>query len=212
MWKASYGFADVKKVAHDLHDVSKVAKYVSTYSYKGNPANMSALDDGYCLKPRRCTSAHFGIGEDFASLSRYLKCEDIYGSYDPDDEEFVKSHPEIVEDVLARRVYTINGFKYPVPKYIMKKIFWKDETRRNPKTGEEEVAQVATALQRMVTNAIFRHSLDDADRKSREYERTLTSSTKSVCEKFAADVSVQQAEEAFREQDYRQTLLTKDAF
>lgn len=138
-------------------------------------------------------SKHFGVGDpdNLKKLTSYYKCEDVYGEYDINDDKFIpydykdKSPFEIdydlldfqrtdlqdlCESIIARKSYDVNGYHYPIPQYLKRKMFYCNETRIksfNEETGEVtiEVRNVASKLQKLVTSALFKHICADTIRK-----------------------------------------------
>lgn len=129
-WK--YGsVSDVQQVSYTVEDMSKVAHYVSQYANKGN-FDVPYIKDGYCKKPHRCFSFHFGVGdeEDLARRESYWKAEDVFGKYDVNDlSKFSDDERcKLVECVFSRRYYDLNGFTYPIPQFLKKRMFYISRT------------------------------------------------------------------------------------
>ena len=196
-WKNG-SVADIQRVSYTMEDMTSVAHYVSQYANKGS-FDVPYIREGLCKKPRKCFSLNFGIGdeEDLERRISHWKCEDIYGSYDINDlTEFnEETKNSLVEDILKRRYYDLCGFKYPIPQYLKRKMFYinrkdvdlqkismitkdKDEQqqlyeeRNRPRLRRikkpdgtymykvikpSPYAKVASALQTMVTTALFEH-------------------------------------------------------
>ena len=219
-WQKHYGFTFAEKVDGSMTDISKVAKYVGSYTFKGK-YDLGYIKRGFCKKPHRLMSQGFGFGdlEEFKKLESYYKCEDIYGPYDVNDEEFVEKNKETLgDDILRRRYYMINGFKYPLPSYITRKIFYNYEIKtyhcganricfdcpsadtcklfakaRRSKSWQK--TYVPSPVQKLVTDALFKHLRDDADREFGAVERRYESYGDRVQEVASADVFAQKDNE-----------------
>lgn len=125
----TYGsIVDKKKVKYDFEDFSKVSHYVSQYACKGS-FDCPYIFSGHCYLPKRCFSREFGVGdpEELSKRESFWKCEDVFGQYDFDDlssfSDDVRS--ELVSSVFGRRFYDLNGYKYPIPQYLKRRMFYK---------------------------------------------------------------------------------------
>ena len=121
----SFGSVDIREIGSEhidrTADFGKISSYVSKYASKGK-FDCPYIFDGYCFKPRRCSSIGFGFGDDkqYADLQSYLCAFDVYGEYDVLDPP-----PEVSVDVLKqRRKYMLNNYSYPMPKYFVHHFFY----------------------------------------------------------------------------------------
>lgn len=124
-WSSRYGHVDVR-FPSDYDDVAKLAAYVSKYCAKGK-FDCPYIVRGYCKKPRRSVSCNYGLGSDaeYKRLFAFLCAYDVYGDYDPLDAVYVsRFNKDDLELLARRRVYQINGFYYPLPKFLVRKIFY----------------------------------------------------------------------------------------
>lgn len=207
LWKN--GSTDVRTVAGSMEDITKVAKYVGKYASKGE-YDIEPVTKGFAAKPKKMMSQGFGIGnkEEFDRLCDYYLCKDKYGDYDPDDTEFLEKHKDtIVEDVLARREFIVNGYHYPVPKYIMRKIFFNYEKRRDYRTWKYVSVYKANALQTMVTAYLFEHIRRDSDEERARFQRILESHSEDVQSYFVADTNSRENEKRSIEQGFITNLM-----
>lgn len=208
-WQKKFGYTDIQRVTGSMTDISKVAKYVGTYTYKGK-YDLNYIKMDFCVKPHRMMSEHFGYGDqkEFERLVSYYKCEDIYGKYDADDVSFLENHKySIVDDILERRAYYINGFKYPLPKYIQRKIFFRYEERKN-RRGEKVKTYRATYLQQLVTSSIFEHLRSDSNRERERYERYLESLGSDFQQSMALEVASQKIQRNTVEENFINKIHT----
>lgn len=110
----------------DFREIGKLSMYIAKYCTKGK-FDCPYIRQGYCIKPRRSVSEHFGYGSDFDRLKAVVLATE---QTKIDDPFFLNDCPpdlnEYTLQLLAdRRSYNINGFHYPFPKYLLNKIFKK---------------------------------------------------------------------------------------
>lgn len=94
---------------------------MSKYSCKGK-FDCPYISEGYCLKPRRCSSCRFGFGSDsmYDELKRWLLAEDVFGKYDYKN---IEPSEDMVKILASRRYICINEIPYPLPKLFVDEFF-----------------------------------------------------------------------------------------
>lgn len=129
----SYGYNYVEPVSVVNKDGSSgflaAAKYIGKYMYKG-VFECPSVKAGDVEKPRYCTSINFGIDLN-ENLIAFYRCYDIYGKFDINTSMFfdsdsrlnVESLKALHEEVFKRSVVDVNGFKYHLPKNVLKRIW-----------------------------------------------------------------------------------------
>ena len=177
---APLGNVDCRMVSpSDESELRKVSCYLAKYSCKGK-FDCPYIISGYCKKPRRSISEGFGIGSlsSFLQLSSDLLRWDLYGKYDPrnmSDELLELINPDAL---LAKRCIFVNGYPYPVPTYILNKIFgvYESKFKGFEETSEFGCSQKATfgpknylstPLREKVKIALLSRSIADSERASK---------------------------------------------
>lgn len=138
-WRDKFGNVDVRyPKSTDAYEVEKMSAYIAKYCNKGS-FDCPYIAEGFCLKPKRSVSVGFGLGNnlsDFEQLVNYVLAVEVTGLKAKVFEDKGKMccdlpvvDMSVLDDrqlsVLAdRRKYLINGFYYPFPKYLIKKIFY----------------------------------------------------------------------------------------
>lgn len=174
-WKM--GSVDVRSVpSSDISQLSKVSNYLAKYASKGC-YDCPYIFSGHCLAPRRSISENFGVGdaESFAALKYRLCRFDLYGEYDPIT---VNSDTINVNALLRERKYSINGFSYPLPKYLIRKIFFSKKSYYDYREEVTKTHVVASPLQRKVANAVLSDLVKDFEKK---YPESFTPDRKAFC-------------------------------
>lgn len=122
-WSKKYGFTVFKQVPCVSHkDLLNVSRYISKYVVKDEEFRTPSLT---VEKPRLMASV--GFGEPSDEFWNYVLCFDKF-QYDPFEADTITN--EIVLAVLDRLWFTIDGFKYSIPQYaIRKKLYYKDSTQ-----------------------------------------------------------------------------------
>lgn len=163
----------------------KITRYVAKYCTKGK-YDCPYIAEGLCIKPRRSVSQNFGI-PDIDKLRNYLCATDITKVDDP---FFVDDCPPLLDDkcmkvLVSRRTWDINGFKYPVPKYFIDKVFRRSvyflgyrnvgkeffstlKNDPNKKYRYVKTKQITSPLQKEIGHYILADLINDYDRKSQE--------------------------------------------
>lgn len=109
-----YGFTVFKKVSCVSHeDLLNVSRYISKYVVKDEEFKTPSSD---VERPRLMSSLNFGYPDE--RFWDYVLCKDKF-VYDEFDNELITS--EIVLNVLDRFFFTIDGFKYSIPQYAIRK-------------------------------------------------------------------------------------------
>lgn len=118
-WEERYGFTVFKIVpSANQKDLLNVSRYISKYVVKDIEFRSPSLS---VEQPRLMSSIGFGFPDD--NFWNYLLCFDKF-VYDPFDSELLTL--EIAEAVCGRMYFTIDGFKYSIPNYaIRKKLYYK---------------------------------------------------------------------------------------
>lgn len=127
-WSEKYGFTVFRQIPCVSHkDLLNVSRYISKYVVKDDEFKSPSLT---VEQPRLMTS--IGFGEPSDDFWRYVLCLDKF-QYDPFVAETINS--DIVLAVLDRMYFTIDGFKYSIPDYaIRKKLYYKDSSQALRKT------------------------------------------------------------------------------
>lgn len=123
-----YGDVDIDLCNREdrTNDPKKIASYISKYCNKGK-YDCPYIREGKCIKPRRSISKNFGIGtlEQFKELKNNL----LGGSYchtpDPWSNFDLPQSPKQLHYLASQRKYLINNYPYPMPKYLINKVFKK---------------------------------------------------------------------------------------
>lgn len=172
-WRANFGFVDFHKVVPRYHNDNgyvsvddgkfSCANYVSKYLVKGEEYEYKECLAGYCEKPRKCISKDVGFVNDIEpSLERHLFAFDVC-KYDPD--HFDRLSPEkqskVLEMMLKRRYYPINGSCYSLPKNLKYKLFYVKEKQVDGsiKYRPRSVQVAFTNFVRMRNDEIFEKQL-----------------------------------------------------
>lgn len=162
-WQSHFGAVDVRRVeCKDLDSVRKLSSYITKYCSKGR-FDCPYIFSGNCQKPRRSQSLNFGCGSDadFKKLCNVLKRVDLYGDYDLN----------VVPDGFAPaalscvRSYNINGYSYPMPKYLIRKIFF-NHGKEISADGKVRYFSRATPVQKEVSASILADLVCDFKRKA----------------------------------------------
>lgn len=124
----AYGHVDVRWVqdgAEDTDEICKVAAYLAKYCAKG-VYDCPYIAKNYCKKPRRSVSENFGCGSanEWQKLCDVLTGADFLGRYKPNDVKIEDFTEQDFEVLARRRVYNLNGYHYPMPKFLIKKLFY----------------------------------------------------------------------------------------
>lgn len=158
-----YGHVDVDCLGVDPRSrdsqFSKVSTYLSKYATKGSyDCPFIGL---YCHRCRRSSSINFGVGDLF-SLRSYLLAFDKYGEYD------VSSPPSCVSPELlsSRKVYSINGYNYPFPNYLYRKVFNVKFIVYDSCTQKNFVRYRASELQKQTSSFVLKRALANLQRES----------------------------------------------
>lgn len=141
-----YGFSKVEKVKPVNKDGSNgflgASRYIGKYMRKG-AFECSSVKEGFSEKPRLMVSVDLGVDLDDRAIS-YYRCYDLVGKYDlfhvldhfENGKPFVFSENgngnndniltdlrKLHEYVKKRQNITISGFKYSLPKIMLKRIW-----------------------------------------------------------------------------------------
>ena len=117
-----YGHVDVDNGSdpNKPNDPERISKYIAKYCVKGD-FDCPYIKKSFCRKPRRSVSTNFGLGSDFETLKKVHMCTDELGISSPWDE--VELTDRQLSLLASRRAYMINGVPYPLPKYLVNKMF-----------------------------------------------------------------------------------------
>lgn len=204
-WKDRYGHARIDKIKTLRNDYSKVAHYVSKYANKGSFD--CPYIEKYCDKPRKCFSIGFGIGdrEDLLRRVDYWLCRDVYGDYSSTPVSSVDDEKKerMADLILSRKYYDMNGYKYPIPDYIKKKIFYTYEYDYRT----QKVRRVASELQKLVTFTLFKHLRRDVDRECRQIEQSAQNFSAGVQAFFRSYDLSQEAKKEVITKDFVNSIL-----
>lgn len=122
----SFGHVDVDLCNNPLKDNNprKISTYISKYATKGG-YDCPYIKKGIVSKPRRSVSRSFGCGseEDFKKLKDVLFCSDVTKIDDPFNEFDCDLSDNHLKLLLSRRSYMLDNYRYPLPKYLVNKIF-----------------------------------------------------------------------------------------
>lgn len=168
-WQSRFGYAQIDKL--DCHDdVSKISMYVSKYCTKGS-FDCPHIFEGYCIKPRRCVSENFGCGsaESWIKYVSYVCAFDKFGEYDPLAVDGSKLSENDIKFLVSRRTYKINGFNYPNPKFLLRKVFNEKEKLFDAYNRKVVYRSYSSSLQRAVTRYILNDLTADARKKRDEH-------------------------------------------
>lgn len=221
IWK--YGNVDVKNISGHGKDISSVARYVTKYATKGSldcpyivpsePSFETIFDlnslPALCRKPRRFASIGFGIGneEEFENMKNYYLCKDVFGEYSIDNLTNFTSDQltTLVDAVIERKTYNINGFHYPLPRYLKQKIYYIKEKVKSDYDWKKddylfETKVRASKLQNLVAQTVVKHLVRDLNDKQEGLRRYSQVTGKSIRKVLAAhEVALQcQAEAALQ--------------
>lgn len=168
-WSDKFGNVDIR-VVDSNEDVGKIAMYVGKYTAKGK-YDCPYIEQGKCIKPRRAISENFGLREPMQLINQlfpYMDNPDYHivniGSKRKGKEVYVlipfNLHKEqsdgYVRQMLNMRKYMLNGFSYPIPKYIIQKMFYAKIVKVN-EDGRRTYLSRATPLQKQVTQTLLRN-------------------------------------------------------
>lgn len=123
-WEKRYGFTVFKPVAvSSQKDLMNVSRYISKYVVKDDEFKTPSST---VERPRLMSSVGFGFPEE--RFWNYVLCFDKF-KYDPFDSSTITM--DIVESVVDRLFFTIDGFKYSIPNYaIRKRLYYQDFTKK----------------------------------------------------------------------------------
>ena len=119
-----FGYVDLD-VPDKVDSSHRIASYVSKYCCKG--VFDCPYIGQYCRKPRRCVSIDFGKGSesDWEKLKSYILAYDVFGEYNPLLVNSDRFSDNDIRILISRRCIILNGkYKYGVPKYLLKKLFY----------------------------------------------------------------------------------------
>lgn len=123
-WKKNYGFVCAKFVPTLKNDVVKVARYCSKYICKLKEYDL--LPNPHAEKPRKLTSIGYGM----PNATRFQRMKDYYLAkdmiqYDENDPRIKTDDIDrLVDEIIKRRKYNLDGNLYKLPVYYRKKIFY----------------------------------------------------------------------------------------
>lgn len=167
-WSGRYGEVDVR-VVDSNDDVGKIAMYVGKYSAKGK-YDCPYIAEGKCIKPRRAISENFGLRDpqQFVNdLFPYVQNPDYHivniGGKRKGKEVYVLMpfhlHHELSEgyirQMMQMRKFVLNGYTYPIPKYLIHKMFYAKIVKVN-EDGTRTYLSRATPVQKQVTQTLLR--------------------------------------------------------
>lgn len=129
-WEKHFGFVvfeNVSTVSLDSHDdITAVARYVAKYCIK--PVEIVSQDFDVVEKPRIMTSVGYGLPEDFDSFKKYhLAGRDSLSTQHLSRQD--------VDTINSRSNYQYRGFKYSLPLYYRKKLFYEKGINGNLKSS-----------------------------------------------------------------------------
>lgn len=176
-----YGSVDVRRVLSltgQNNDLSAVSNYVAKYATKGK-YDCPHIFEGACLKPRRAVSENFGLGGEkgLKELQHIFYRRDLFPGFSPLVDVFpnddampfcadifndLPMHEKAVRPFLLYRSLNINGYKYPVPRYIITKLFYKKVKTYERFGPESPIARPVFRLRASeLQKSISRHVLRD---------------------------------------------------
>lgn len=181
-WK--YGNVDIKMLSGYGRDISGVSRYVAKYATKGSLdcpyITKTDVRPSLCVKPRRFSSIGFGIGDadEFNRMKDYYLCKDVFGDYSIENlSDFTTEQlSTLVDTILSRKYYNINGYKYPLPKYLKQKIYYiKEKVKVDYDWKRDdyvfEVKTRASKLQSLVAQTVVKHLHRDSVAKQDQMRR-----------------------------------------
>lgn len=154
-WQDNYGFTTFQPISvvsnKGRDDLACVARYVSKYCVKPQELENPLVKDGIVEKPRKLTSIGFGLPDNFDEMSEYIR----YGH----DLSAYHISPAVAEKINERCNYVYNGWKYGLPLYYRKKIFY--EVGINQNLVSSPLAKVCCTTSRV-------YSIEDTNRELRK--------------------------------------------
>lgn len=172
-WMQNYGFVEYHKVVPRYHNNNgkievddgkfSCANYVSKYLVKGEEYEYIEALNGFCEKPRKCISKDVGFMNDIEpSLENHLFAFDVC-RYDPDHFDRLPEDKQIavLEMMLKRRYYPINGACYSIPNNLKYRLFYVKEKQvdGSVKYRPRSVQTAFTNFVRMRNDEIFEKQL-----------------------------------------------------
>lgn len=216
-WK--YGRVDVREVSASAADrskqLAKLSSYVSKYSCKGK-FDCPYISEGYCLKPRRCSSCRFGFGSDsmYEDLKRWLLAEDVFGKYDYKN---IDPSDEMVKILSSRRYICINEVPYPLPKLFVdeffkvrsfvKRYYYVCENNQVKKVPYYVKSDKSTPLQSKVASFVLGRLVQDARRECFDLLQVSENLRSSGVEAFDIKEDYLKTRERTSDDSFRASLL-----
>lgn len=184
-WQSKFGHADIDLLVdgNRYDSARKIGIYIGKYACKGE------FDCPYvgkdCIKPRRCSSCEFGCGSDkiMDDLKATLLAYDVYKLNNPKDFDVQILSEKDIKFLASRRKYIINGYNYPLPQYLIRKIFYEkvkeiaEFDQYTPATGRFVPKGTilyryrAGELQKKISSYILDQLIVDAQRECKQDER-----------------------------------------
>lgn len=125
-WKYGEVYIDLCNNPKKPNDPKKIASYVAKYCNKGK-YDCPYISQGKCIKPRRNSSINFGLGsqEQFKELRNNLLGGEFCHCPDPWLTDDLPLSDKQLKYMASQRHYLINDYSYPMPKYLINKVFKK---------------------------------------------------------------------------------------
>lgn len=216
-WK--YGFTNVKSVSFINSDCSdglaKVSRYVGKYCAKG-VFDAYTNKTGCTLKNRLRSSK--GLGTNLPlNLVRHLMAFDVH-EYDPLDPEKTLTKQqlsEVVDAIIRRSFITINGFDYPLPQSLRRKLFGYQRTDsksfKRPTAFEGKFLEI---FEKAIYNPIYYYVADELRSRSiangtKEFDEFITNiNSTDISRAVLAFEDVQARSRQFRELSNERSILS----
>lgn len=152
-WKRNYGYVCAKFVPTLKNDVVKVARYCSKYICKLKEFDM--MPNPHAEKPRKLTSIGYGMPNStrFQRMKDYYLAKDFI-KYDENDLHLKAADIDrLVDEIIKRRKYNLDGNLYKLPMYYRKKIFY---------TLERDTRKMrASEIQHLISWTVQRRTYQD---------------------------------------------------
>lgn len=125
-WQYGDVYTDLCNTKGKSNDPMKIASYIAKYCVKGK-YDCNYIKEGKCQKPRRCSSKGYGCGtiEQFNQLKTNLLGGDFCHCPDPWVTDDLPLSAKQLSYMASQRKYMINDYVYPMPKYLVNKVFKK---------------------------------------------------------------------------------------